>query len=196
MTAPGVADDRMLPHEIAAMFGRFLADADRGDEDRRRLELARSRERDVAWLAGRSIVEPTPSAPSPLDALFAAGDAAESPIERQMLRAIILRGVTCSAHGQEHIAEIGSALLYAQLPIGQYRVDIALTDGAARLVVECDGRAYHSTEAQILADRRRDRNLTLMGWRVIRFSGSEIHKNADACAAEALQIFDAIRGVR
>ena len=36
----------------------------------------------------------------------------------------------------------------------------------------------------------------LMGWRVIRYSGSEIHKNADACAAEALWIFDVIRGVR
>jgi len=189
-------DDKVPPHEIAAMFGKFLADVDRVEEERRRLELAKSRERDAARLASLDFVEPTTPAPSPLDALFAAGDAAESPIEHRMLRAIILRGVTRSAHGQEHIAEIGSALLYAQLPIGQYRVDIALTDGVARLVVECDGRAYHSNEAQLLADRRRDRGLTLAGWRVIRFSGSEIYKNADACAAEALEIFDAIRGVR
>ena len=188
-------DDKVPPHEIAAMFGKFLADAERDAEERRRLELAKSRERDAARLASLD-VEPTPPAPSPLDALFAAGDVAESPIEHRMLRAIILRGVTRSAHGQERIAEIGSALLYAQLPIGQYRVDIALTDGIARLVVECDGRAYHSNEAQLLADRRRDRGLTLAGWRVIRFSGSEICKNADACAAEALEIFDVIRGVR
>jgi len=178
------------------MFGKFLADVDRVEEERRRLELAKSRERDAARLASLDFVEPTTPAPSPLDALFAAGDAAESPIEHRMLRAIILRGATCSAYGEGHIAEIGSALLYAQLPIGQYRVDIALTDGVARLVVECDGRAYHSNEAQLLADRRRDRGLTLAGWRVIRFSGSEIYKNADACAAEALEIFDAIRGVR
>lgn len=188
-------NDKVPPAEIAAMFEQFLRDAARVDDERERQELAEKRQRDREWLTRQPEAVEEPKR-SPWEALFDVTDVAESPIESQLLRAIILRGATRSAHGEKHLAEIGTARLYAQLPIGPYRVDIALTDGPARLVIECDGRAFHSTEAQLLSDRRRDRELMLMGWRVIRYSGSEIHKSADACAAEALWIFDVIRGVR
>lgn len=45
---------------------------------------------------------------------------------------------------------------------------------AARLVVETDGYAYHSSKAAMLRDRRRDRELTAAGWRVARFTYEEV----------------------
>jgi very-short-patch-repair endonuclease len=188
------SDDEKATHkEIAAMFREFTSEA---DLDALRLQREASTERHLRWMAEQATKPAEPAAPSVWETLFAATAAAESPIEHKMLRAIILRGATRAGADADHIAEIGPARLYAQLPVGQYRVDIALVDGSSRLVVECDGRAFHGTDAQVLSDRRRDRELTRMGWRVIRYSGSEIHKNADACAAESLAIFDAIRGVR
>lgn len=40
--------------------------------------------------------------------------------------------------------------------------------------IECDGHDYHSTKEQITRDNARARELTLEGWKIYRFSGSEI----------------------
>ncbi|MBO8155871.1 MAG: DUF559 domain-containing protein [Bacillaceae bacterium] len=42
---------------------------------------------------------------------------------------------------------------------------------------ECDGKAYHSSPEQKTHDRKKDRYLSRRGWTVLRFSGSEIHRN-------------------
>ena len=65
----------------------------------------------------------------------------------------------------------------AQYGIGKYRADFAFTD--VRLVVECDGRQWHDPER----DRRRDAALRRKGWEPIHFTGSEITRDAAACAA-------------
>ena len=166
-------DERPSYAEISGMFSQFFKDCELVDEKRLRDVQAKARQRDREWLAEQEAKQSELPEPSFWDLMFAASSSSESPIENEMLRAIILRGATRAPAGEAHIAEIGPARLYAQLVVGSYRVDIALVDGDARLVVECDGRAYHSTEAQLLADRRRDRELTHMGWRVIRYSGSE-----------------------
>jgi DNA helicase-2/ATP-dependent DNA helicase PcrA len=66
----------------------------------------------------------------------------------------------------------------SQYGIAKYRADFALTD--VRLVVECDGRPWHDPER----DRRRDEALRRVGWEVIHFTGSEITRDAAACAAQ------------
>lgn len=53
-----------------------------------------------------------------------------------------------------------------------------------RIVIECDGFAYHSTKEAFTRDRKRDRVLTSMGYEVLRFSGTEIFHDPIAVSTE------------
>lgn len=44
------------------------------------------------------------------------------------------------------------------------------------VVIECDGFDYHSSKADMARDRERDRAFASMGYRVVRFTGSEIYQ--------------------
>ncbi|MDQ3254286.1 MAG: endonuclease domain-containing protein [Acidobacteriota bacterium] len=58
------------------------------------------------------------------------------------------------------------------------------------LIVECDGHDFHEKrKEQAAKDKRRDRILQSLGYRVFRFTGSEIHNDAIACAIEAFKGF-------
>lgn len=79
-----------------------------------------------------------------------------------------------------------------QAPIGEYRADFLLTvldhNGGTlgRVVVECDGHAFHErTKDQAARDRSRDRAMTLAGYTVMRFTGSEIYNNLVGCILDA-----------
>jgi very-short-patch-repair endonuclease len=65
----------------------------------------------------------------------------------------------------------------AQYGIGHYRADFAFLD--VRLVVECDGRPWHDPDR----DRERDAALRRQGWEPLHFTGSDISRDAAACAA-------------
>jgi hypothetical protein len=53
----------------------------------------------------------------------------------------------------------------------------------ARLVVEVDGHDFHDrTKRQASFDRKRDRELTLDGYTVIRFTGSDVYNDPHDCA--------------
>lgn len=76
------------------------------------------------------------------------------------------------------------AILFVQHPIAQYRVDclIAAVDPdkrkARRLVIECDGHAFHSTLEQIAADQMREVEIKRLGYLdMMRFTGSELRSN-------------------
>jgi very-short-patch-repair endonuclease len=56
--------------------------------------------------------------------------------------------------------------------IGGHRRDFAWPD--QRLVVETDGYRYHSSRQAKRRDNRRDRQLTALGWRPVRFTYEEI----------------------
>ncbi|WP_407312156.1 endonuclease domain-containing protein [Desulfosporosinus sp. SB140] len=62
-----------------------------------------------------------------------------------------------------------------------YRLDFAILEDGKKIDIECDGKAYHSTPKQKSHDRSRTRRLNNAGWGVIRFSGSQIHRDADRC---------------
>ncbi|MCR9093499.1 MAG: DUF559 domain-containing protein [bacterium] len=125
----------------------------------------------------------------------------ESPIEQQLAAALWARW-DC------RVRELGSGM---DAPLGgddcrvvsiepqrmivvanaRYRADFVVyrsTKGQGvdpLIVVEADGREFHDrTQSQACRDRRRDRAMVLQGMRVLRFSGSEIYGDPDACAAE------------
>jgi very-short-patch-repair endonuclease len=82
----------------------------------------------------------------------------------------------------------GGVVIVPQHYIGKHRVDFAiLLTGLApiRIVVECDGHEFHEkTKEQAARDKMRDRDLQIAGWKVLRFTGSEICRNDAECGAQ------------
>lgn len=72
--------------------------------------------------------------------------------------------------------------LVPQHPVGRYKIDFALPD--IKVGVELDGFASHSSTTAIAKDRRRQRELEAAGWRIIRFGGQEVHKDAEGCVQQ------------
>lgn len=86
-----------------------------------------------------------------------------TPIEEKLALALERRGVRASQ----------------QARFGRFTVDFLVEENGSRLAVEADGAAYHDAEH----DAARDRELEAIGVSaVVRFTGSEIVRDADACA--------------
>lgn len=68
----------------------------------------------------------------------------------------------------------------------RYHLDFALPE--EKIGIEVDGHQWHSSRKQRQHDSQRDRILTGLGWRILRFTASEILRNADGCAAEVAAI--------
>ena len=89
-----------------------------------------------------------------------------------------------------------------QKQIGKYRVDF-LVQGQfssikgnqkclemCQIVVECDGHDFHEkTKEQAIYDKKRDRDLQSLGFRVYRFTGSEIWRTDGICILKSLNAF-------
>lgn len=56
------------------------------------------------------------------------------------------------------------------------RVDLAYPD--KRLIIECDGRRWHTATEAFERDRRRDNLAQLSGWRVLRFTWTDVTRRA------------------
>jgi very-short-patch-repair endonuclease len=125
----------------------------------------------------------------------------ESPIEQMMLLALF-------AIGEEELGDVSFEkkremwkqpdllIILPQEVISEYRIDFAIihreffpTGYSDRFVlVECDGHEYHEkTKEQARKDKSRDRKLQSDGYKVLRFTGSEIFENPFACAQEVLK---------
>lgn len=124
----------------------------------------------------------------------------DSPIEQQLGAAIILNFEEngkplklCVDLEAEQFPK--GLLLIPQFKWSYYRSDWAIynpkTTGA--LLIECDGAAFHSTEEQQEHDKKKDAAAHDRGYLTMRFTGSEIHKQADICAQ---RIFDVVYGGR
>lgn len=78
---------------------------------------------------------------------------------------------------------------HIQWPVLTYIADFVIITPRSRVVIECDGHDYHErTKQQAARDRSRDRAMTEVGWRVMRFTGSEIWANPFACAKQAIDL--------
>jgi very-short-patch-repair endonuclease len=74
--------------------------------------------------------------------------------------------------------------LTPQVPaLDRYRLDFGIAD--RKFGIELDGYDFHSSPDQFTADRARQRALELDGWRIIRFTGREIHRDVTRCVTEA-----------
>ena len=73
-------------------------------------------------------------------------------------------------------------------------VDFANPD--LRLIVEVDGRRWHSTSQALTDDRRRDRKAAAAGWQVLRVTESDLTDEPTATAEHVLGAISARRGLR
>ncbi len=89
--------------------------------------------------------------------------------------------------------------IHVQHPIDQYRTDFALhltAENAGRslsewFAIECDGYEFHhKTREQVTRDKARERAITAEGFRVLRFSGTEIHHGLGDTLAEILTVIN------
>ncbi|MFZ5895324.1 MAG: DUF559 domain-containing protein [Myxococcota bacterium] len=128
----------------------------------------------------------------------------ESPLEEALLQAFLRVGFQRARALSDIVVGQGPlGLLLQQLPVttpaAKYRLDFALIrplDGVF-LAIEVDGRNFHDrTLEQARLDRQRDRRLTAAGWTVIRFSGSDVHRNADGCVHEVCELAASDRAPR
>ena len=124
----------------------------------------------------------------------------ESPIEAQMMWALAFTGmvngeVSMPDHGWWFYRGPGFVgHVYPQHAIkaagSLYRLDFLImvardleSGPFGDIAVECDGHDFHErTKEQAKRDRKRDRDLQAMGLRVLRFTGSEIFRDAAGCA--------------
>jgi very-short-patch-repair endonuclease len=101
-------------------------------------------------------------------------DKIESPIEMKFFEA--MRDKTSELVPQWEVNASGH----------NYRLDFAIP--SKKIAFELDGHEFHKTKEQRTNDTRRERNLQKEGWKVIRFTGTDIHNNLDKCVADACQL--------
>lgn len=84
-------------------------------------------------------------------------------------------------------------VLVPQFAWSYYRSDWAILNPTRQgaLLIECDGRDFHSSPDQRKHDWQKDANAHDRGFLTMRFTGTEIWKDADGCAQK---IFDAVLG--
>lgn len=122
-------------------------------------------------------------------AAMKANEKADSPIESILGAAIMLcfqKGGKPLALSHEPSSAASGLLLIPQFKWLIYRSDWAIynpkTTGA--LLIECDGKEFHSGPERIAHDAKKDQSAHDLGFLTMRFTGSQIHRNADGCAAE------------
>lgn len=139
----------------------------------------------------------------------------ESPIEKMMFVALTLAGRERfdevvlkreSLEFRELREGIDRLIIEPQHKVGNYRVDFLVTlvskypvdkpDGDGyevhemrhEIIVECDGHEFHErTKEQAKKDKKRDRALLDLGFRVYRFTGSEVWNDPFDCAWQVIE---------
>ena len=94
--------------------------------------------------------------------------ATDSPLEKLLHAALNRAGVSFTTQ---------------QVKLGKYSVDIELLQ--TPVIIEADG-FNHRLERQQVKDQIRDANLSQAGYRVFRFTGTEINADADGCVQSVM----------
>jgi very-short-patch-repair endonuclease len=124
------------------------------------------------------------------------GDSTDSPIEDILGAAVLMfferAGtplVLCKTLDRRSLP--AGLLLVPQFRWSFYRSDWAIFNpvtGSA-LLIECDGKEFHSSDEQKAHDRAKDQAAADRGFLTMRFTGSQIHRRADELAQK---IYDAV----
>lgn len=88
-------------------------------------------------------------------------------------------------------------VIIPQARIYPYTVDfLVLADFSDdKIIIECDGHDYHEkTKEQSKHDKERDRFLTSQGYKILRFSGSEIYNDFERIEKELKILLDIPNG--
>lgn len=126
------------------------------------------------------------------------GGNCDSPIEYEIGAAILLYFERaghplklCKTLDKNGVHE--GLLLVPQFAWSFYRSDWAVYSPRSRsaFLIECDGKDFHSSDAQRAHDAKKDRAALERGFLTMRFTGSQIHRDADGCAQK---IYDAVYG--
>lgn len=95
----------------------------------------------------------------------------------------------------KHSQEIQMPLI-RQYPVGRYKIDFVYIhkdeqgNEKFKIAIEIDGSKFHTTNEQLNSDYKRERFLLLKGFRVVRFTGSEVHNSCGRCIDELLTIIN------
>lgn len=124
----------------------------------------------------------------------------DSPIEQVMLAGMAFMVVPMSDCFPPAIHDVMSGdpwpvqpvVIAPQFNIARYRLDflvqIKTNRRLTQIVVECDGKQFHSERDAMLADEARDAYLRALGIRTIRYRGSWIYRNSTTVADEIASI--------
>lgn len=131
----------------------------------------------------------------------------ESPIEAKLIAELLVarfpysdfdidgcNTLSTRLYGAESFSKSGRVFIIPQHEIAGCRVDVALyvgdnVGGWIALAIECDGHDFHArTKEQARRDRARDRAITAAGFVPIRFTGSELYRDAASCVLEIMEI--------
>ena len=133
----------------------------------------------------------------------------ESPIESTLLaemcfaiigygRLMLRPRLSSVFDGTDQEAMDGQTIIIPQAQIAGCRVDFAIYSGDlcgkwVMVAIECDGHDFHEkTKEQVARDKSRDRALSAWGVSTLRFTGSEIFKDARACALEISAVLETL----
>lgn len=126
-----------------------------------------------------------------------ASTSSDSPIETILGAAVILyfrdNGKPLTLRLDEWDTLAKGLLFIPQFKWSIYRSDWAIfnpkTSGA--MLLECDGKEFHSSPDQRAHDQKKDAAARDRGFLTMRFTGSQIHRNADGCAQK---VWDVVYG--
>lgn len=128
----------------------------------------------------------------------------DSPIEVSLGAAIVMldridsymRGNGIVVAGSKEVDDYHQDkwLLVPQFEWQEFRIDLALRAPRYRfkwIFIECDGHDFHErTKEQAARDRSKDRAIQAAGIPVLRFTGSEIHRDLESCAEQVFQFLE------
>jgi very-short-patch-repair endonuclease len=138
------------------------------------------------------------------DRYWAMAEKCESPIERLLLAPLMFIRPLCLHPRYEGPLDVApEARLHVQHKVGPYRLDFAYIVRPAgereppiRLAIEVDGHAFHSTREQREDDNSRHLDLKEYGYELIRFTGTQIHRDPERCAQDVSETVDRIYAAR
>jgi very-short-patch-repair endonuclease len=116
-----------------------------------------------------------------LDRFLARDDIGDSPLERAFAD-------LCRVHGLVGFVR--------QFRPPWYDGSRGIVDNAhlqAKLIVETDGRAWHTISQAMRDDRQRDRTAVMHGWRVVRYDYDEVVHRPDEVANELRRLISLSR---
>jgi very-short-patch-repair endonuclease len=155
-------------------------------------------EEDIGDFRPIKLVEAVESVIDRIRSMMEIGGNCDSPIEVQMGAAILtfferaghpLR--LCKMLDLKNLPN--ELVLVPQFAWSYYRSDWAILNPTLQgaLLIECDGKDFHSSAEQRKHDWQKDANAHDRGYLTMRFTGSQIFRDADGCAQK---IYDSVFG--